>query len=534
MIQQPGRADGDPEWVQERWTYVMNKMVEQGWYDAGKRASAQFPPMVDAATTNTQMSPDMQLIWQQAKRELDANGISEETLGKKGYTVELTIDPVAQRLAKEAIEAVMAGQPANLRQALTAVDPATGRVIAWYGYNQAKNGFDYARAWQNPGSSFKPFDLVALLHDGKGLGEVYDGTSPRKFGPNCDKPNAKNCSIINNSENSDKCGKQCSVAKAMELSINTVFADIAYNVVGTKKVAQAAIEAGIPKNVGARNIPLEGTTASPDINIAIGGGDYQARPINMASAYATFAADGTKRAPHIVGKVTDPNDNNKVVLDLDAINAGGEKAFNKNDLEDNAKIARNVTESLIPVVANNTKLKCADGRICAGKTGTHGCSEVPGKTRKSDNCAAWMVGYTPQISSAVWVGTDDNTPVRNKQGSAVFGSGLSGEIWKKFMDSYLKGKEKAKFTDYVAIGKAPDEAVITNTNPQTNPQTQPQTQPTQTQPTQTQTQEQPPTKPTKPTNTRPTGILDPPGGGGGPGSGGGNGNGGDELINPGG
>jgi membrane peptidoglycan carboxypeptidase len=520
VIQQPGRAAGDPEWVQERWTYVMNKMVEQGWYPADKRASAQFPPPVDIAATNTQMTPDMQLIWEQAKREMEANGVDEETLGKKGYTVELTIDPVAQQQAKAAIETVMAGQPANLRQALVAVDPATGRVVAYYGYNQAKNGFDYARAWQNPGSAFKPFDLVALLHEGKGLGEVYDGTTPRKFGPNCDKPNAKNCSIINNSENSDKCGKQCTVAKAMELSINTVFADIAYNVVGTKNVAKAAIEAGIPKNVGARNIPLEGTTASPDINIAIGGGDYQARPINMAGAYATFAADGTKRTPHIVAKVTDPNDNNRVVLDLDAMNTGGEKAFSKEDPEENAKIARNVTESLIPVVANNQKLKCADGRVCAGKTGTHGCSEVPGKTKKSDNCAAWMVGYTPQISSAVWVGTDDNTPVRNKQGTAVFGSGLSGEIWKKFMDSYLKGKDKAKFTDYVAIGKAPDEAVITNTNTQSNTQSQTTQTQTQTQTTQTQTdQPNEPTKPTKPSNTRPSGILNPPGTGnpGGPG-----------------
>src|SRR6185312_10062275 len=112
-------------------------------------------------------------------------------------------------------------------------------------------------------------------------------------------------------------------------------------------------------------------------------------------------ANGTKRTPHLVAKVTDPNDNNKVVIDPDSTNSGGEAAFSKNDPEENAKIARNVTESLIPVVANNNKLKCADGRVCAGKTGTHGCAEIANKTRKSDNCAAWMVGYTPQISSAV-------------------------------------------------------------------------------------------------------------------------------------
>jgi membrane peptidoglycan carboxypeptidase len=514
VIQQPGRAAGDPEWVQERWNYVMDKMVEQGWYAKDKRATVEFPVPMDPDAGNQAMQPDMRLIWEQAKRELDANGISEETLNKKGYKVSLTIDKGAQEAAKNAISEVMAGQPANLRQALVAVDPNTGRVLAYYGYNQAKNGYDYARAWQNPGSSFKAFDLVALLHDGKGLGEVYDGTSPRKFGKDCDKANAK-CSTIANSENTNACGKQCTVAKAMELSINTVFADIAYNEVGLKSVAKAAIEAGLPPNVGNKKIPLEGTDEYPlNINISIGGDVYQARPIDMAGAYATFADGGTRRAPHVVSKVVDPNNNNNVILDLDGQTATGEAAFSKTDPEENAKIARNVTESLLPVVGNNAKLKCADGRICAGKTGTHGCSDVPGKTKKSDNCAAWMVGYTPQIASAVWVGTDDNTPVRNKEGKAVFGSGLSGEVWKKFMDSYLKGKEKAKFSPYKKIGKSADEAVITTENTSRSSSQQPTTTTTQTQTTTSTETNAPPTTTSKTTTTSKSTPGDPdnPGG----------------------
>ncbi|MCE7005149.1 penicillin-binding protein [Kibdelosporangium philippinense] len=491
VIQQPGRAAGDPEWVEQRWNYVMNKLVENKWMEAAKRANSVFPQMVDNKDTNAGMTPDMQFIWAQAKKELEENGISEEQINRNGYKVELTIDKAAQDAAKQAAEDVMRGQPANLRKALVAVDPTNGKVIAYYGYNEAKNGIDFGKGWYNPGSAFKPFDLVAFLHKGKGLGETFDGTSGRKFGG----------ITIHNSENDD-CGEHCSVAKAMELSINTVFADIGYNQTGLKAVAAAAIEAGIPNNIGRQNMPLEQT---PDLNIVIGGGKYVATPLNMASAYATFAANGTKRSPHFVAKVTNPNDGDAVVWSGDESLSQPQQAFSKSDAAENAKIARNVTESLIPVV-NNTRggaLKCIEGRQCAGKTGTHGCADTA-KTSKSDNCAAWMVGYTPQISTAVWVGSDDNSALKNKQGRIIFGSGLPGEIWKKFMDSYLKGKEKKTFTKFTAIGLSPDQA---KTGESKTDDSKSQTSPSQTSsgtPSSSTPSSSDPTSPTKNTKTPPT------------------------------
>ncbi|MFC0115646.1 transglycosylase domain-containing protein [Kibdelosporangium aridum] len=514
VIQQPGRAGGDPEWVEQRWNYVMNKLVENKWMDPAKRASATFPPMADESAANPGMTPDKQFIWAQAKRELENAGISEEEINKNGFKVELTIDPAAQEAAKEASEAVMKGQPENLRKALVAVDPNTGRIVAYYGFNEAKNGIDFARSWQNPGSSFKPFDLVALLHKGKGLGETFDGTSGRKFGG----------ITINNSEGNDDCGERCSVAKAMELSINTVFADIAYNETGLKAVATAAIEAGIPQNVGNNKMPLE---ANPDLNISIGGGKYVARPIDMAGAYATFAANGTKRTPHIVAKVTNPNNGDELIFDGDESLGKPQPAFSKTDPALNAKIARNVTESLIPVV-NSTRggaLKCIEGRQCAGKTGTHGCADTA-KTNKSDNCAAWMVGYTPQISAAVWVGSDDNSALRNKQNKVIFGSGLPGDIWKKFMDLYLKGKEKKNFPKYVPIGLSPDQAVTQTRNSdenKNNNQSSSSTPSSTPSSSSNNSQSGEPSSPPKSTKTNtgifPTGRVDPPGQGGGGGGG---------------
>jgi membrane peptidoglycan carboxypeptidase len=405
--------------------------------------------------TELALTPATALLVKQAKRELEALGINDDMLSRKGYTIDLTVEKATQERGQRILDEARQGQPANLRMAMVAVDPRTGRVVAWNGYQAEEPEFEYTRVWQNPGNTYMAFDLVALLHEGKGLGEVYDGTSPRKFGQNCDKASGK-CTTVNNQGNANSCGKHCSVAKAMELSVNTVFADIVFNEVGTRAVARAAIEAGIPPNVGQKAIPLEGGAGvAPNINIALGGDVYQARPADIAGAFATFAANGIKRTPHLVAKVTTP-ETNSVVLDQDVTQAGGSRAFGANDPETNAKIARNVTEALLPAAA---KFPCAENRPCAGKPADHGCSEVPGKATKADTCSAWMTGYTPQLSTSVWLGTTDNSALRDKAG-AVLDSTIPAQAWQKFMNEHLKSQPVEQFPPYVPIGKSPSETGI--------------------------------------------------------------------------
>ncbi len=430
-------------------TYFVTRDSEQVQAESQPTGSVRFN-----WADGTELKPrsgSEKLLVEQAKRELDAVGIDGEVLAGKQYIIDLTVDRAAQELGERIVAEAIGRQPGNLRMALVAVDPRTGRIVAWNGYQQERAGFDYASAWQNPGSLYMAFDLVALLHQGKGLGEVYDGTSPRKFGENCDKADAM-CSTISNFENTGECGKQCTVAKAMELSANTVFADIAHNVVGLKAVARAAIEAGIPSEVGPRKIPLEGSGRDPlNLNIAIGGAAYQARPVDIAGAYATFAANGVRRIPHLVAKVTDPANNNGVVLDQDVYASGGNLAFAPTDPAVNGMIARNVTEALLPAAA---PFPCAEGRPCAGKPGLHGCFPIPGKSKKTDHCSGWMAGYTPQISTAVWLGTDSDIPVQDNAGAPLGGT-LPGQTWQKFMNEYLKGEPVEQFPPYVPIGKAP-------------------------------------------------------------------------------
>lgn len=471
MIQQPGRSE-NPEVRQQRWSYVMDQMVANGWLRQQDRATAKVPELipVDQAKPETITGPDAYIKYR-IKAELEAKGYPEEKVQSNGYKIYTTIDPRAQDLAKKAVNTVMEGEPEKLREALVAVDPKTGAVRAYYGgpNKPGVDEYDWGNAQRNPGSSYKPFDLVALLQRGKGLGEVYDGSSPRKFGN----------TVVRNSEGG-QCPR-CTVAEAMERSVNTVFYDIVVNEVGPQSVAEAAMQAGIPEKGPSRE-----TMPSPDGNISIGGGTTEVTPTQMAGAYATFASGGIRHETHFVAKLTTAD--GEVLFDETGEAATqGEPAFS-DDPEKSKQIAGNVTESLKPVLTHSD-LECADDRDCAGKTGTHQY-EAPNGEYVNENAQAWMVGYTPQISAAVWVGTGGNEPIRNAAGGRIYGSGLPGEIWKEFMDSYLEGMPEEKFDEVEPIGKVPTEEVEDDSSPTS-------TAPTTTLPT-TTTELPTPTHPTGP------------------------------------
>jgi membrane peptidoglycan carboxypeptidase len=89
----------------------------------------------------------------------------------------------------------------------------------------------------------------------------------------------------------------------------------------------------------------------------------------------------------------------------------------------------------------------AGGRASAAKTGTNQLGDTDA------NRDAWMVGYTPSLSTAVWVGTTSGTkPLVNEWGGPVYGSGLPSDIWKATMDGALKGTDNETFPKPTDIG----------------------------------------------------------------------------------
>jgi peptidoglycan glycosyltransferase len=147
----------------------------------------------------------------------------------------------------------------------------------------------------------------------------------------------------------------------------------------------------------------------------------------MAAAYATLAASGVRHEPFFVQRVVDSA--GKVLLDRGAGTKGEQKV--------SKPIADTVTQAMVPIAAYSRGHALSGGRSSAAKTGT---TELSG----NDNKDAWMVGFTPSLSTAVWIGTERGTAIRSANGADLYGSGFPADIWKLTMDGALTGRPNEK------------------------------------------------------------------------------------------
>nr|WP_086856496.1 transglycosylase domain-containing protein [Amycolatopsis lexingtonensis] len=440
LIQQPGRSE-NPKVANDRWNTALDRMVKNNYISAADRAAAQFPTPIPLEDSKQQAGAPPAFVVQQVKNELAAHDIPEDRYYAGGFVVQTTIDPKAQQAAEQAATDAMKNQvDDNLLNALVAVDPKTGGVLAYYGgkpiiqvNGQDQAGRDWADTPQNPGSSMKPFDLTALLKMGKGLDTTYDGSNNRVFDGR----------VVRNAGPGSTCSQQCTVSEAMMRSANTVFYDMVLHDTKQGPVKEAAKEAGVKvKEDGGQSI-----ISTKDNNISLGGGETQITPLDMAAAYATFAANGQQRDRHFVQKVT--NAQNEVAWEA----ATDAKAVFDSDADKSRQIAGNVTEALKPVI-DFSHLKCPNGHECAGKTGTQQHTKVAGEPAwaANANSQTWMVGYTPSVSVAAWVGGDGNKPLHGKNNSPIYGSTIAGPMWQKFLSLYLTGKPGERFDKVERIG----------------------------------------------------------------------------------
>jgi membrane peptidoglycan carboxypeptidase len=207
---------------------------------------------------------------------------------------------------------------------------------------------------------------------------------------------------------------------------------------GPQAVADAAHQAGIAESFPGvpHTLSEDGKGGPPNNGIVLG--QYQTRVIDMATAYATLAASGLYHRTHFVQKVV--NAEGQVLFD-----AGG--ADNSGDQRVPKAVSDNVTAAMQPIAGYSRGHNLAGGRLSAAKTGT---TQLGDTTSNKD---AWMVGYTPSLATAVWVGTvKGDQPLVTASGGAVYGSGLPSDIWKATMDGALKGTQNETFPKPTEIG----------------------------------------------------------------------------------
>ena len=321
------------------------------------------------------------------------------TVEDGGLKVYTTLDLQKQQDATQAILNHQPGGP-NLDSqpaaALASVDPTNGHILALASsatYDQTK--FDYATsAHRQPGSAFKVFALMTLIHD-------YDGDPNQtyytsKFLPAGWLPEDPTWSVHTAEETYQG---TISVAKATTVSDNTVFAQLAADL-GWDKLDQTAHAMGITS-------PLDGNPSE-----VIGGLRIGVTPLEMADAYSTLANGGYHVAPTILSKVVFP--------DGSSVNLGDPP--HKQVFSDGETYA--ATKVLETVIQSGTGTAANYGCPAAGKTGT---------AQNMDN--AWFVGYTPQLSTAVWVGyPQGNIPMADG-----FGGALAAPIWHDYMSAASDG-----------------------------------------------------------------------------------------------
>jgi len=423
-IRSPSALDpaDHPEAAQQRWTYVLDGMVSQGWLSPTDRAAQAYPTVLPPA--NLDVSTGTQgpngLIVRQVKAELEASGVSGQQLATEGLQITTTIDPRAQQSAVDSAQQTLKDQPPNLRSAVVSVDPHNGAVRAYYGGDKGTE-FDYAQSTNlQPGSSFKVFELAAALKQGIPLSKTYNGSTPQTIAGQ----------KISNADG-ESCGR-CSLATALKLSLNTVYYQLTVDI-GPQLVADTAHAAGIPLTFPDGKKTLVGDNGEPP-NAGIGLGAYNVRPIAMAGAYATFADNGIQHDPYFVQKVV--TSDGTVLLDRGA--PAGKQTID-------AAVAKNVTAAMEPIAGYSRSHNLAGGRESAAKTGTSQLGDT------GDNRDAWMVGFTLSLSTAVWIGTDKATAIQTSGGSLIYGSGLPADIWKSTMDGALQGTPEETFPDAPAI-----------------------------------------------------------------------------------
>ena len=237
LIRRPSTLDPavDPKGAAARWNWVLDGMVETKALSPSDRAAQVFPPTVppDQARAENQTTGPNGLIERQVTKELmELFNIDEQTLNTQGLQVTTTIDPKAQQAAEKAVSKYLDGQDPDMRAAVVSIDPHDGAIRAYYGGSDA-NGFDFAQAGLQTGSSFKVFALVAALEQGIGLGYQVDSSPLTVDGIKITNVDGESCGT-------------CNIAEALKMSLNTSYYRLMLKLKGgPQAVADAAHQAGI-------------------------------------------------------------------------------------------------------------------------------------------------------------------------------------------------------------------------------------------------------------------------------------------------
>lgn len=459
LVQQPSKTDPihNPERAQVRRNTVLDRMHGLGMVTDKEWKAAKAVPVkkmlkVKPAqnTCGRSTQPYFCEYILAYLKQLPALGKSVperiKNINQGGLTIQTTLDPKVQEMAQQQIEKkVPVGNSERIGAAASIIEPGTGKIIAMVQASRfPKNGEKGKKFTQvnwnvdqryggtsgaQFGSTAKMYAIVTALENGIPV----NGKIPSKFAT------TKQSAIYTPSEMKGRCragspwpvrndesigGKPLPFDLATQKSVNTAFASLVLKL-GTDKVHKTMQKMGLHQGTGK---DIECYPAA----VTLGAND--ATPLTLAASYATLAAEGRYCTPNPILSIT-TNDKKPVKLPTDNC----KQVISKD-------VANGTTELLKGVIEKGTgrQAKLDGGRPAAGKTGT-----------TDNHVESWFIGYTPQLASAVWVGTPysqnrmKNIKLGNDFYPEVFGGTISAPLWKQLMDraSSILDKPKRDFDE---------------------------------------------------------------------------------------
>ena len=403
----------NPKESKNRQELVIDQMVKYGFISVDSAAKAKAKKMVYSTSHKQQNNPRgyfFDMISQKVIAEVGA-----DALYKGGLKIYTTLDMDMQLAAEKAMrhlpnyytDSKKLTQP---QMALAAVDPKTGYVKAMIG-GRGQDKFNRATlAVRQPGSAFKPFVYLTAMQNGFTPASIIEDKE-EEFAKGW-KP-----------QNSDmQWHGKVSLRTALKRSLNVPTIKLAREVGVDKIVANV-------EKMGITTLVDSGAYSDVNLAMALGGLSKGVNPLEMASAYGVLATNGLYNKPIALLKIVDRD--GKVLYQA--------KPQSKRVVD--AASAYLTTNMLEDVLVSGTGGGMGIGRPAAGKTGT-----------TDTYIDAWFVGYTPDLSTAVWVGDDNNKPMQR-----MYGSGAPLSIWHEFMINALASTPRTGFSNPgVAVPAEPE------------------------------------------------------------------------------
>jgi membrane peptidoglycan carboxypeptidase len=428
LIANPSRYDPTlhPVAAEARRNVALGRLVDAEYVTEDQEIEFRAIPVPTSRVVPSEWQPTNYFIEEVRRQLLDDPRLGQtseeraEQLFGGGLRVYTTYDPRAQAAARIAVDRFTPDDKRGFVGALASVEPGTGKVravIGGPGFEVEGYGeFNIAVQGGRPtGSSFKSFVLAAAMEKGLVPADQVDGSATCVF----DNPGGSPNPYSANNFNGANTGSVRSIRSQTLSSSNCAYLRLG-QIVGLSNVADTA------RALGVTNDDLY------ELPISMPLGPLNVTPLDMAVSYATFANDGLQVDPIFIERVEDRSGN--VIF-------SNEPAPQRAISTQSARLVTGILEGNVEV-GTGTRARLT-GQPAAGKTGT-------GQEFKN----AWFVGYTPYLSTAVWMGNplaevEMRRVVVPELGGArsVTGGSAPAAIWQAYMEFMHTDLARAEFSN---------------------------------------------------------------------------------------